>query len=78
MILKRHIKCIILAATMVWCCNMEAETALDSLNSVDPAKLKNGMVTSSLEALNGQAAGVQVQTQGNHEAMVSAVRVRGG
>ncbi|MBO7052682.1 MAG: SusC/RagA family TonB-linked outer membrane protein [Prevotella sp.] len=77
MILKRHIKCIILAATMVWCCNMEAETALDSLNSVDPAKLKNGMVTSSLEALNGQAAGVQVQTQGNHEAMVSAVRVRG-
>lgn len=62
---------------MVWCCNMEAETALDSLNSVDPAKLKNGMVTSSLEALNGQAAGVQVQTQGNHEAMVSAVRVRG-
>ncbi len=40
-------------------------------------RLNKGLVTSSLEALSGQAAGVQVSSAGNHEAMVSAVRVRG-
>jgi TonB-dependent SusC/RagA subfamily outer membrane receptor len=35
------------------------------------------MITNSLDALSGQAAGVQVQSGGNHEAMLSAVRVRG-
>ena len=39
--------------------------------------VKKGVMTSALEALNGQAAGVQVQTSGNQEVMVSAVRVRG-
>ena len=56
---------------------MAAQRKVDSLYIVNPSNLKNGMVTSSLDALSGQAAGVQVQTQGNHEAMVSAVRVRG-
>ena len=39
--------------------------------------MKKGLVTNSLDVLNGQSAGVTVQTGGNQEAMLSAVRVRG-
>lgn len=39
--------------------------------------MNKGLITSSLDALSGQSAGVQVTTGGNQEAMVSAVRVRG-
>lgn len=44
-----------------------------------PADLRKTktLVKSSLDALNGQVAGVQVTNSGNQEAMVSAVRVRG-
>jgi len=52
-------------------------TATSSLVTVDYKQFYKGLVTSAVEALNGQAAGVQVQSGSNQEAMVSAVRVRG-
>ena len=39
--------------------------------------MNKGLVISSLDALSGQAAGVQVASGSNQETMVSAVRVRG-
>ena len=39
--------------------------------------MNKGLITSSVDALSGQAAGVQVTPGGNQEAMISAVRVRG-
>ena len=44
---------------------------------VNVEQMKKSMQTSSLDALSGQVAGVQVQTTNNHEVMVNAVRVRG-
>jgi TonB-dependent SusC/RagA subfamily outer membrane receptor len=44
---------------------------------VNVEQMKKSMQTSSLDALSGQVAGVQVQTTSNHEVMVNAVRVRG-
>ena len=52
-------------------------TNVDAPNTVTRERMNKGMITNSLDALSGQAAGVQVQTGGNHEAMLSAVRVRG-
>ncbi|MBR1755630.1 MAG: SusC/RagA family TonB-linked outer membrane protein [Bacteroidaceae bacterium] len=52
-------------------------TLAGAVDQVGEDRMKKGLVTSSLDALSGQAAGVQVQTGGNQEAMVSAVRVRG-
>lgn len=56
-------------------------TSIDMLSGavdkVTQDRMNKGMVISSLDALSGQAAGVQVTTGGNQEAMVSAVRVRG-
>ena len=49
----------------------------DAPNTVTRERMNKGMITNTLDALSGQAAGVQVQTGGNHEAMLSAVRVRG-
>lgn len=58
-----------------------SETSLRSLggavDQVQAEQMKKGLVISPLDALNGQAAGVQVQSGTNQEAMVSAVRVRG-
>ncbi len=48
-----------------------------AVDKVTQDRMNKGMVISSLDALSGQAAGVQVATGGNQEAMVSAVRVRG-
>ena len=48
-----------------------------AVDKVTQDRMNKGMVISSLDALSGQAAGVQVTTGGNQEAMVSAVRVRG-
>ena len=47
------------------------------MDKVTEERMNKGLITSSLDALSGQAAGVQVTTGGNQEAMVSAVRVRG-
>ena len=56
---------------------IDPRTLGGAVETVNAVQLRKGLVTSSLEALSGQAAGVQVQTGGNQEAMVSAVRVRG-
>ena len=48
-----------------------------AVDTVTVERMNKGLVTSSLDALTGQAAGVQVTSGGNQEAMVSAVRVRG-
>ena len=56
---------------------IDVRTIGGAVERVDVEQLKKGLVTSALDALSGQTAGVQVQTGGNQEAMVSAVRVRG-
>ena len=48
-----------------------------AVEKVSQDRMNKGLMTNSLDALSGQAAGVQVQTGGNQEAMLSAVRVRG-
>ncbi len=52
-------------------------TLAGAVDKVTEERMNKGLVTSSLDALSGQAAGVQVSSGGNQEAMVSAVRVRG-
>ena len=52
-------------------------TLTGAVDQVTEARMNKGLMTSSLDALSGQAAGVQVTNDGNQEAMVSAVRVRG-
>jgi len=52
-------------------------TMTGAIDQVTEARMNKGLITSSLDALSGQAAGVQVTSDGNQEAMVSAVRVRG-
>ena len=52
-------------------------TMAGAIDKVTRERMNKGLVTNSLDALSGQAAGVQVQTGGNQEAMLSAVRVRG-
>ena len=51
-------------------------TVTGAVDKVTQERMNKGMILSSLDALSGQSAGVQV-TSGNQEAMVSAVRVRG-
>ena len=48
-----------------------------AIDQVTEKRMNKGLVISSLDALSGQSAGVQVTSDGNQEAMVSAVRVRG-
>ena len=48
-----------------------------AVDQVTEQRMNKGLITSSLDALSGQAAGVQVTAGGNQEAMISAVRVRG-
>ena len=52
-------------------------TLAGAIDKVTEERMNKGLVTSSIDALSGQAAGVQVVTGGNQAAMVSAVRVRG-
>ena len=52
-------------------------TFAGAIDQVTESRMNKGLITSSLDALSGQAAGVQVTPNGNQEAMVSAVRVRG-
>ena len=54
-----------------------AITLAGAIDQLTEARMNKGLITSSLDALSGQAAGVQVTPIGNQEAMVSAVRVRG-
>lgn len=55
----------------------DTRTASGAVDKVTQQRMNKGLVTNSLDALSGQAAGVQVQTGGNGEAMLTAVRVRG-
>ena len=55
----------------------DQNTIAGAVNQVTKEHMNKGLITSSLDYLNGQAAGVQVMNSGNQEAMVSAVRVRG-
>lgn len=48
-----------------------------STDKVTQERMNKGLVTSSLQSLSGQAAGVQVSSSDNHMAMLSSVRVRG-
>lgn len=52
-------------------------TVAGAIDQVTEKRMNKGLVISSLDALSGQSAGVQVTSDGNQEAMVSAVRVRG-
>ena len=48
-----------------------------SADKVTQERMNKGLVTNSLSALSGQAAGVQVSNGANRMAMLSSVRVRG-
>ena len=48
-----------------------------AIDQVTEERMNKGLITSSLDYLSGQAAGVQVASSGNQDVMVSAVRVRG-
>ncbi|MBQ7422801.1 MAG: SusC/RagA family TonB-linked outer membrane protein [Prevotella sp.] len=48
-----------------------------SVDVVNEERMNKGLVTSSLEALSGQAAGVTVSSGADRMAMLSSVRVRG-
>ena len=52
-------------------------TMAGAIEKLGEKRMSKGLIISPLDALSGQAAGVQVQTVGHQEAMVSAVRVRG-
>ena len=52
-------------------------TLAGAIDKVTEKQMNKGLVISSLDALNGRSAGVQIAHRGNQEAMVSAVRVRG-
>jgi TonB-dependent SusC/RagA subfamily outer membrane receptor len=55
----------------------DKNTVAGAIDQVTEERMHKGLIISSLDYLNGQAAGVQVASGGNQEAMVSAVRVRG-
>ena len=55
----------------------DKNTVAGAIDQVTEERMNKGLIISSLDYLNGQAAGVQVASGGNQEAMVSAVRVRG-
>ena len=48
-----------------------------SADKVTQERMNKGLVTNSLSALSGQAAGVQVSNGANRMAVLSSVRVRG-
>ena len=52
-------------------------TVAGAIDQLTEKRMNKGLITSSLDYLSGQAAGVQVASNGNQEVMVSAVRVRG-
>ena len=52
-------------------------TTAGAVDQVTQERMNKGLVNNSLDALSGQAAGVQVQSGVNQEAMINAVRVRG-
>ena len=55
----------------------KANTVAGAIDKVTEQQMNKGLVISSLDALSGKAAGVQVTSGGNQAAMMTAVRVRG-
>ena len=54
-----------------------ANTLAGAIDKVTEERMNKGLVITSLDALDGRSAGVQISNRGDQEAMVSAVRVRG-
>ncbi len=54
-----------------------AKTMSGSVEKVGEDRMNKGLITNSLDALSGQAAGVSISTGTNTSAMLSSVRVRG-
>ena len=52
-------------------------TVAGAIDQLTEARMNKGLITSSLDYLDGRAAGVKVASSGNQDVMVSAVRVRG-
>lgn len=48
-----------------------------SVDVIDERRMNKGLVVNSLDALNGQAAGVNISSGDDRRAMLSSVRVRG-
>lgn len=57
--------------------NAERMIVNGSVDKVTEDRMNKGLVTNSLSALSGQAAGVTVSNADNRMAMLSSVRVRG-
>ncbi len=57
--------------------SVSSQTLTGAVDKVTGDLSRRSLSNSSLEALNGQAAGVQVQSGNDQETMVNAVRVRG-
>ena len=55
----------------------DRSTQSGAIGKVTQERMDKSLAASSLDALNGQAAGVQVTSGSNQQAMVAAVRVRG-
>lgn len=55
----------------------DVKTASGAIDKVDRERMNKGLVRNSLDALNGQAAGVAISSGTNTGAMLSSVRVRG-
>ena len=53
------------------------KTMSGSVEKVGEDRMNKGLITNSLDALSGQAAGVSISTGTNTSAMLSSVRVRG-
>ena len=53
------------------------QTISGSVDKVSEKRMNKGYVSSSLNALSGQAAGVSISTGANRAAALSSVRVRG-
>ena len=51
--------------------------ASGSVNVVSQDRMNKGILTTALDALNGQAAGVNISNADNRMAQLSSVRVRG-
>ena len=54
-----------------------SKTMSGSVEKVGEDRMNKGLITNSLDALSGQAAGVSISTGTNTSAMLNSVRVRG-
>src|SRR5574344_876739 len=57
--------------------NGNQKTMSGSVDKVTESRMNKGLINNSLDALSGQAAGVNISSRTNTSAMLNAVRVRG-